>query len=374
MRPSAAAPVPRPSGRGPNAMRLSSLLAALLLAACAKPLPEGLERVAAKDGQGFTYSSAAGMLAFVEGRFPSRTLLVVVDLATGARRARRVTGWSLGGKTALARDGRRVVVEAGKISAYASRSEPVQRAFLLIDAESGAVLAEQPLGAAGVVAFAHPSWSADPVVVWNDKGGPRWKAIGGEAGGQLPGPPAWSGILTDAGLLFAAEKKTTAPRLIAYDMRSGKQTGDWRSELSVAPLAARADGSVLAARWAAESGGFLLEACDSENGRREALLESEGEIESAVETHGALYAIAKDHSRKNDSGKSFLAPRSLLVLERGGARWSVPWTSHAGDFLGFDPERRRLWFAVTDRDKPGAWSIALNKEALSAAGPAIDAY
>ncbi len=328
-------------------------------------MPPGVERFAAEDGQGF--SLGAGKLAFVEGRFPQRTKLVVLELESGRRTSRRVKGWTLGSKTALSRDGRRVVVEAGKIGKYDSRQEPAERAFLLLDAESGAILAEESIGGAGAVALGHPAWSPDPIVVRNDRGGLRWKAIGSEAGGLLPGPPAWAGALSDEPVLFAAEKKTEGPRLIAYDMKTGKELASWRSDLSAAPLSVRADGALLAARWVAESGSFVLEACRAD-GRREALLESDGEIETAVEAAGALYAVAKDHSRPK-AGKDFLAPRALLVRE-AGARWSAPWTSREGRLLGF--AGRRLWFAVTDRDRPAAYAIEPRREPLEAAGPAID--
>jgi hypothetical protein len=102
------------------------------------------------------------------------------------------------------------------------------------------------------------------------------------------------------------------------------------------------------------------------------LLEAEGEIESALETDRGLYAIAKDPTRRNDTGKDFLAPRVLLVSEMGGQRWSVPWTSHEGEFLGSDSKDGRLLFAVTDRDEPAAWAISPTRSALTAAGPAID--
>ncbi len=142
--------------------------------------------------------------------------------------------------------------------------------------------------------------------------------------------------------------------------------------LTGAPLALRPDGTALSARWMSETGRFVLESGDPKTGRRVPLLEAAGEIESAIETDRCLYAIAKDPTRRNDTGKDFLSPRILLVAESGGQRWSAPWTSHQGRFLGTDPANGRLLFAVTDRDQPAAWAIAPTRPALAAAGPAID--
>ena len=356
-------------------MRLATLLALAGLAACSKPLPPGVERLTdASVAQAFCWSPPSRRLAFVEGRFPDRTYLVVLDPASGSRMKRRLKGFVLGGASALSRDGRRVLLDAGKISPQAaSRSEPAERVILIVDADSGRLISENPVGVAGVAALGPPAWSPDPVAVWNTKAGITWKAFGpNNIGGVLKGPAAWRALLLDEPYLIVAEKQTERPRMAVYDLRDGSQTAEWRVALTGTPLARRPDGTALSARWMSETGRFVLEAGDPKTGRRIPLLEAEGEIESAVETERALYAVAKDPTRRNDTGKDFLAPRILLVVESGGQRWSVPWTSHRGALLGVDPKGGRLLFAVTDRDKPAAWAISPTRAALTAAGPAID--
>jgi hypothetical protein len=245
---------------------------------------------------------------------------------------------------------------------------------LVVDALSGRILSEDALGAAGTAALGHPAWSEGPVAVWNGKEGVNWRSFGSEkTGGLLKGPSAWRALLLDEPYLVVAEKQTERPRMVVYDLRDGSMKAEWRVALTGAPLALRPDGNALSARWMSESSTFVLESGDPRTGRRVPLLEAEGEIESAVETDRGLYAIAKDPSRRNGTGKDFLAPRVLLVVESGGQRWSAPWTSHRGEFLGADPRNGRLMFAVTDRDRPAVWSIAPARAALAAAGPAIDA-
>jgi len=282
-------------------------------------------------------------------------------------------GYVLGGPTALSRDGRRVLLDAGKIGGD-SRTEPRERVVLVVDARTGRILSEEPLGGSGVAALGHPAWSPDPIAVWNGNGEIVWKAFGskGPAGGVIKGPAAWRALLFDEPFLLVAEKQTERPRMIVYDLRGAAQAAEWRVALTGAPLALRPDGNSLSARWMSESGGFALEAGDPRTGRRTPLLEADGEIETVVETDRGLFAIAKDPSRRNTAGKDFLSPRALLVVESGGARWSAPWTSHRGEFLGADPANGRLLFAVTDRDRPAVWSIAPTRAALAAAGAAID--
>lgn len=355
-------------------MRRAILLALLTPAGCSPPLPPGVERVdGASNAQGFFWSPSSRRLAFVEGRFPDRTYLVVRDLAAGSRSRRRLKGFVLGDRLALSRDGARVLLDAGKLGRYDSRNEPNDRVLLVVEANVGAILAEHPIGVAGAVAVSHPAWSPDPVAVWNGKRGIHWKAFGAaETGGLLKGPAAWRALALDEPYLVVAERQTERPRMIVYDLRDGRQAAEWRVALTGAPLAVRPDGSALSTRWMSESGTFVLESGDPRTGRRSPLLEAEGEIETAVENDRGLYAVAKDPTRRNDTGKDFLSPRVLLVAEKGGRRWSVPWTAHEGRFLGTDPKDGKLLFAVTDRDKPAAWAIPPTREALSSAGAAID--
>jgi hypothetical protein len=309
--------------------------AILALAGCGASVPGGVERIAT-DAQTAFWSASSRRLVYVEGRFPNRTY-------------------------------------AGKLGRYDSRTEPADRVVLVIEVLSGRILSEDALGVAGAAALGHPAWSPDPVAVWNGKDGVIWKAFGAEkTGGLLKGPSAWRALLLDEPYLVVAEKQSERPRMVVYDMRDGRPTAEWRVALTGSPLALRPDGTALSARWMSETGGFVLESGDPKTGRRIPLLEAEGEIETAVETTAALYAIAKDPARRNDTGKDFLAPRVLLVIESGGQRWSVPWTSHRGAFLGADPRNGRLLFAVIDRDRPAVWSIAPTRAALAAAGPAID--
>ena len=355
-------------------MRRMLLSAVLALAACSPSLPPGVERLDGASGaQGFFWSPGSRRLAFIDGRFPDRTYLVVRDLAAGTRLRRRLKGFVLGDRLALSRDGKRVLLDAGKIGRYDSRSEPTDRVVLVANADDGRILSEAPIGSGGTAALGHPAWSRDPIAVWNGKEGLLWRAFGRTgSGGILKGPAAWRALLLDEPYLVVAEKQTERPRMSVYDLRTNSRIAEWRVALNGAPLGLRPDGSALSARWMSETGTFILESGDPRTERRTPLLEAEGEIETAVETPRGLYAVAKDPTRRNDTGKDFLSPRVLLVVEADGRRWSAPWTHHEGRFLGADPSSGRLLFAVTDRDKPAAWTIDPTRSALSAAGPAID--
>lgn len=354
-------------------MRRARTALLLLLAACSKPLPPGVERLRAGE-QPCAFSAHARRLACVQGSFPDRTYLVVSDLESGARTKRRLKGFVLGGGIALSRDGRRVLLDAGKLTDNAaSRNEPTNRVVLSVDASDGSVRLEVPVGGAGAAALGHPAWSPDPIAVWNTKDGIRWSSLGEmPAGGLLEGPPAWRALLLDKPYLVVSEKQQERPRMSVYDLRDGRRAAEWRVALTGSPLSARTDGSALSARWMSETGTFVLEAGDPETGRRNPLIETDGEIEAAIETERGVYAVAKDPSRRNATGRDFMTPRVLLALEKDGKRWSEPWTSRSGRFFGADPADGRLLFAVTDRDRPGAWKIAPTRAALAVAGPAID--
>jgi hypothetical protein len=333
--------------------------ALLLLAACVKPLPPGIERLAsASEASAFAWSPSSRRLAYVEGRFPHRTYLVVLDRSTGKRLTKRLKGYVLGAGAALSRDGKTVLLDAGKLAPNAaSRDEPPARVILEVDADKGDIVSEESVGSAGAAALGHPAWSPGPVAAWNGRDGLRWKIFGGTEGGVLHGPGAWRALLADAPYLVVAEKQTERPRMSVYDLQTGKPVHEWRVALTGVPLAVRPNGSILVSRWMSETGSYALESDDPKSGRRQVLLESDGEIESAIETAKGLYAIAKDPSRRNDTGKDFLAPRVFLSVENQGLKRKVRWTSHRGELLGEDPASGRLLFAVVDRDKPGVWAF-----------------
>ncbi len=351
------------------------LVVGFMLAACAKPLPPGVARLTPRDSglQSFVWSPSSRRLAYVEGRFPSRTYLVIADRATGKRTRERVSGFVLGRGLALSRDGSRALLDAGKITHSASRNEPVERVLLLVEANGGRVLEQEVVGNNAVLSLAQPAWASGPVAAWNGRDGPVWKTFGavGERG-SLQGPPAWKGLLLDEPFLVVSGRSAQPPRLAAFDLRTGRAAHDWTAALSIVALGPALHGGVLSARWVPETGHFALEVCDPVSGSRKVMLEADGEIESAVETERGLFAIAKDTTRRNGTGKDFLAPRVLLAIEAGGARWSVPWSFHQGAFLGADPVDGRLIFAVTDRDRPGVWAVEPTPAALTAAGAAID--
>ena len=217
-------------------MRRAILLALLALSACSKPLPPGVERITGvSSAQAFDWSLASRRLAFVEGRFPDRTYLVVLNLASGAKMKRRLKGFVLGGGLALSRDGRRVLLEAGKVG-LGTRDEPDDRVILVVDADDGRILSETPVG--GIAALGHPAWSPDPIAVWNGKEGVHWKAFGpNPIEGVLHGEAAWRALLLDEPYLIVAEKQTKRPRMTVYDLRDNRQVTEWRVALTGKMLA-----------------------------------------------------------------------------------------------------------------------------------------
>lgn len=348
---------------------LYALFALLLsLPGCPRHLPDGVSRpVGGADLHSFSWSPESGRLSYVEGRFPQRTYLVVAERGGRAVSSTRLKGYTLVGPTALSKDGKTAAVGVGKLGERDSRDEPRERGLLVVEAESGSMKEALDLPAAPL-AVAAQSWTDNLVAVWNGGRSLVWRELGGPAAKDLPLAPAAKAVLTPDGLLAAAADK----HVTGVDLRGDRQTARWDAQLTVEPLSVRPDGRVLTTRWESESGKFVLEACDLRSRERAVVLESDGEIETALATPKGVFAVAKDHSRKNSSGKGFLAPRVLLVVEPGGARWSTPWTSRPGAFFGWDEAAGRLWFAVTDRDRPAAWAVSTDRTALTAAGPAID--
>lgn len=346
---------------------LPALLSLTLIAACSGPLPPGVESFPGGD-QAFFWSPQAKRLAFVEGIFPNRTKAAVLDPQTSRRRSFRVKGYVFGGPLALSRDGRLLLAEAGKIGS-ASRAEPARKVLLLLDAETGRVLAEQALPGT-TAALGHPAWASGPAAAWAGPEGLSWRVFSrSPEHGVVPNGAPWRGVFLDEPVLAAAEDKP--PRLAAYALREPRLLASWPTALTPAVLGEAPDGRVLAARWVAGFGGYRLESLDPRTGRAGPRLETEGIIETALETSSALYAVAKDPSRSNASGRSWLAPRLLLVVEKSGARWSVPWSMREGRFLGVQDDGK-LWFAVTDRNRPGLFRLAPTAAALKAAPPVLD--
>ena len=340
----------------------------LMAAGCEAPAPPGVE--AFGGDQAFFYSEPSRKLAFVDGKFPHRTRLSVLDLTTRRLSSRRLRGFTLGGPLALSRDGKAVLLEAGKITS-ASRNEPATRVLLLVDPETGTIEREDLLPGPAVAVGA-PEWAPAPVGAWRDEDDVIRKIY--TAGREQDRPEqrldsmkAKSAVfLPRPGIAWAQDEP---PGVHARSDLQGAFS--WKSDLPPALHGVAPDGRLLASRWGAAFAGYRLESLDPRSGRAEARLETEGEIETALETPSALYAVAKDPSRSNPTGREWLAPRKLHVVERSGNRWSVPWTYRRGRFFGVQPDGK-LWFAVTDPNRPGAYRLDPDPKRLEAAAAALD--
>lgn len=296
-------------------MRAAFLAAVWTLAACAVDAdPPGARRLAdSRQSRGFSVSPDFAHAAWVEGHWPDRTRLTVLDLRTGAPRRRRLQGYSLL-ETAYDPAGALKVL-ARKVGASAHpRNPPPEAAILTFAADGrGEALATQE----------------DPQ-------------------GRI------------------VERKPTP-------WREGAEPAGRYASLGPPDLLLRGPGrTVWIASLAPDGSGFAVESFDELDGRRLTHQAVPGPVESLLPLADALYLL----TRSSDSLPSADGPGPRLLtkmdLKTGKPAWSAPWAPRRSELLARD-SRATLYVAVLDPEAPSLWALDDRPDAVAAAGAAAAA-
>lgn len=237
-------------------MRAAALLLAALLAACGRVVtaPEGAVRLGAGGkAHGFSVSSDGRRATWIEGHWPDRTSLVLLDVASGRRESVRHKGYSLV-ETAFAPGGGLKVL-ARKPGASESPHVPPKRAAILSVDPRGALLSAEEDPAGRIVERKPVPWhqgeeppfptEGEVTLVVRGPGGTVWVASGSRDGAryavecfdergkrlahaEVPGPvesllPAGDALYVLTRSSESLSTATRGPRLLAkVDLGTGR--------------------------------------------------------------------------------------------------------------------------------------------------------
>ncbi|MDX6770821.1 MAG: hypothetical protein SF051_14900 [Elusimicrobiota bacterium] len=293
-------------------MRAALLAAAAVLAACGpatEPPAAGRRLAGAPETGGYSVSPGFDAAAWVEGVWPDRTTLAVLDLASGRVARRRLKGYSLV-ETAFAPDGGLKVL-ARKVNASDSPGAPPRRAAVLaVPADGGQPVVEED----GVVADRRPApWHAGPAPK-------RRYATAGE------------------------------PSLLARGPR----------------------GAVWVASMAADGSTFVVESFDEADGSRRAVIPVPGPVESMLPLDDALFLLTRSSESLPTASDRGPRRLTKVDLRAGRETWSVPWAPRRSAVLARDP-RGTLYASVTDPEAPSLWAFPDRADAARATGAAAAA-
>lgn len=260
-------------------MRAAAVAALAALCACGRPAmaPGDVKRLCGEpSARGFSVSPDGRLAAWVEGEWPDRTSLVLLDVESGRRESVRHKGYSLV-ETAFAPDGGLKVL-ARKPGASESPYVPPKRAAILSVDERGALLSveEDP---AGRIVERKP-------VPWH----------------QGAEPP------------FAAEGEVA--------------------------LAVRGPGGTVWVGSSSRDGArHVVESFEERGGKRLAHAEVPGPVESLLPAGDALYVLTRSTESLSTAprGPRLLAKVNLLT---GRPAWSAPWAPRRSALLARSPSGR----------------------------------
>lgn len=260
-------------------MRAAPLLTAALLAACGRVAsPPGDVRLLCGEraARGFSVSPDGRRAAWVDGEWPDRTSLVLLDVASGRRESVRHKGYSLV-ETAFAPGGGLKVL-ARKPGAAESPHVPPKRAAILSVDERGALLSAEDDPAGRIVERKPVPWHQGAEPAFSAEGEVQLVVRG-------PGGTVWVG-------------------------------------------SSSRDGS----RYAVES-------FDERDGRRLAHAEVPGPVESLLPAGDALYVLTRSSESLSGAvhGPRLLAKVDLLS---GRPAWTAPWAPRRSALLARSPEGR----------------------------------
>ena len=350
----------------------------LVLPGCGRG--DGVERIAADaESHDFLLDVPGQRVIYVSGAYPRKTHLCVQALSGARKGSFRWPGYSLSGRPFLLRDGRTVLVAAkhygGEYSGQVSNE-----LLLRVDLETGEILRAYELAQGAVIrAFAQPRWSPSPVIAVQGYGAAKLARLDSRTDLRTGGVPLAAGL---AGEMAIAEDYPTiaavasdrmgAGGLRLFDAGSGRHGREVGLQ-SPKHLLARGDGHWLVTVDEANGGGAAVNLADSFR-TVQSLLSTPGRIESVVLGKRWLYAVALSPQIRAAAVESWVVQRELHRVDLTGAEplRTFPWTKREGVLLGLDETGGKLYYAVTDTDKPAVWSISTGVDALQGAGAGID--
>lgn len=356
-------------------MALALTGAAGLFAACDPRPPDGLRRFRPDFyAHGFHVDGSAGKLYYLEGSYPSKTYLGVLDAQTAKARRWRYPGYAL-----------------HSFAVHPGRSEAVLHALFVADDSHSSRLfgvdlrdgrktweARIPTGSQLSAMLLSPKLNALACILQSGDVAVL-KMLGLDAHEFGPGKPlgrfsASAATLLDGGTqALLATGQDDGNRLILLDLEAGTTRQTELAGPLAGPLPLPGGGALAASRVPGEEFSAVVR-LDPTTRRATELLRLPGEVESLAAVGDRFFAVAKDFTRPRDPQRRWLHPRTIaeFSLSRPAAPRISPWTSRGGGLLAVPNDSRHLYYCVQDGDDPAVWAVASEPEALARVPAAVD--
>ncbi|MBI4347516.1 MAG: hypothetical protein HY553_11720 [Elusimicrobia bacterium] len=336
---------------------------AALGAACARA-PEGVQRLRSGEQYHATHFPKARKVLFVDGKYPRKSKLGVVDLESGETRAFYLPGYRLTPVWAVDKKERAVVGAAVADDSGDSH-------LLLVSLADGSVQG-RVADTTGWrwIAMSRPSWTSRAFWV-RETDGAAYLGAYDFVSERLEDPVAIGKPVVRAAFAdkIPVVLLETPDELLAFDLLAHRIA-------SATPLGERptclepsADGAVLC-RAVPGTSQTKLELVHANTGTARPLGTVEGPAESLLDTESKVYVVTKDLRAPPGSDRRFF-PRTLTILSKEGSpAVTVPWTKRGESLFGRDDPSQRLLFAATE--PMSLWALADRREALPAAIAELD--
>ena len=325
----------------------------------------------------YKFMPDAAMISYIRGRLPHKTYLSIFDISTRKIRQYRFANYSLDGPHSVIDEIKKAI--AG--STYVAGIQSGKR-ILVIDLDKKRIVYELPIaGRCQYFLIERPRWSKKVFVLygliqedrikerslfykWID---PQTHAMSdSEHIGQFEVKNALLLEKKPYLLLDVIEENET--KLLVYDLSSGSMIHQLPTKSNFLTLEEPKDRNILYGliQVPGDNRGVIVE-FDSRDMTEKSAIKIEGHLETMIVVSNIAYVIGKDFSPARKRRQYWLHPRRLYMVDllTKSLMGTVEWTEREGEFVGFDREENRIYYAVTDADRPALWSIRNSWEALS---------
>lgn len=348
----------------------------LLLLALAAGAATGPAAVRLKTGDPahhHRYFEGSKRLLYVEGEYPSKTRLGVFDAASGRARSFHFSEQRLVGPFLYLEDRDQALVES--LERPGEGDDP---GILRVDLKNGSVLGRIPLSEGVALAgFGRPPWSREAFLVLTARDRTFLKTLD-PATGVATEARALGDFMTSSAVFdetgpwaILTVREKGKPRLVVVDLRAGKVQRDFPTETGFDAVVAGPGGLLAHARLPGEATTVLYR-LNPEAGTASELGRVDGKVETVLEAHGRVYAVAKEPGRPAIDGEKDLHARVLALFDtrRPGPPETLPWTQRRGSLVGYSAGSGKLYFAATQPSS--SWELPAEAAGLAAAARELD--
>lgn len=348
--------------RAPTTLTLLSCAA--LGAACGRA-PEGVQRLRTGEQYHATHFPKARKVLFVEGKYPRKSKLGVIDLESGKTRVFHLPGYRLTEPRWAVDKNERALVGA------TAADDSGDSHLLVVSLKDGAIQGRvADTSEWRWIAVSRPSWTSRAFWVRETDGAAYLGAydfVADKLEDPVPlGKPVVRAAFVDQIPVVFLE---TPDELVAFDLLARRIARATALADRPTCLQPAADGA-LVCRAVPGTNKTQLELIHANTQTARPLGTVEGPAESVLDTESRVYVVTRDLLAPPSSDRRF-APRTLTILPKDGSPVrTVPWTRRGESLFGRDDAGERLLFAATE--PMSLWALADRRETLPSAIAELD--